>query len=276
MISILEIFRSGRTLSLVSILALGFGLYALLPMWKEYTAYAEIADTPPELHVALSLVLGWLLVFRTNMAYARWWEARTLWGALVNATRNLAIKSSRLARVDREELLRMRQLLIDFPIALKLHLRDEPESQEMMARNGISGPWTHVPLALASEVYALLSRWKASGAIDGQELRVLDVEALRLMDICGGCERILRTRIVRSYRIFARQCVLLFLLTMPWALAEDFGWWTVLLTTLTAYFMIGLEVVAEHVEEPFGYDDDDLDLEGLCRTIGKSMVEIIP
>ncbi|MDW9119470.1 bestrophin family ion channel, partial [Legionella pneumophila] len=27
-----------------------------------------------------------------NRAYERWWEARTLWGQLVNASRNLAIK----------------------------------------------------------------------------------------------------------------------------------------------------------------------------------------
>ncbi len=119
-----------------------------------------------------------------------------------------------------------------------------------------------------------MGNWKASGAIDGDELRVIDAEALRLMDICGACERIQKTRIIRSYRVFARQVVLLFLLTLPWGIVEDFGWWTIPLTAMTAYFMLGLEVVAEHVEEPFGYDDDDLDLEGMCRTIDHSVNEI--
>ena len=73
-------------------IALAMGLYALFPVVKEYTSYASIGDTPSDLHAALSLVLGWLLVFRTNAAYARWWEARTLWGSLINCSRNLAIK----------------------------------------------------------------------------------------------------------------------------------------------------------------------------------------
>ena len=79
---------------------------------------------------------------------------------------------------------------------------------------------------------------------------------------------------MRSYRVFSRQCILLFLLTFPWGIISDFGWWTIPLTTITAYFMIGMEVVAEHVEEPFGIDEDDLDLEGICNTIEHSVKEI--
>ena len=67
---------------------------------------------------------------------------------------------------------------------------------------------------------------------------------------------------------------MMFLLTLPWGIVEHFGWWTVPLTMLTAYFMLGMEIVAEHVEEPFGYDDDDLDLDGLCRTISQSVSEV--
>ena len=94
------------------------------------------------------------------------------------------------------------------------------------------------------------------------------------MDICGGCERIHRTRIVGSYRTFARQCVLLFLLTLPWGIAHDFGWWTIPITIMSSYFMLGLEIVAEHVEEPFGLDEDDLDLDGMSIKIRQSIEEI--
>ena len=264
-----DFFRSGRTLSYVLTLALLAGLYACLPMLKEMSPYHEVGDTASGLHAALSLIVGWLLVFRTNTAHSRWWEARTLWGSLVNASRNLAMKVSRVGSVPRGDLQLVKQLLIDFPVALKLHLRQEPASTTSVAAD-----WAHAPLAIASELYSLLGRWKKGGYIDGDEMRVLDAEALRLMDICGGCERIQRTRIIRSYRVFARQCVMLFLITLPWGIVQDFGWWTVPLTSLTAYFMLGMEIVAEHVEEPFGYDDDDLDLDALCRTIDQSVTEI--
>jgi putative membrane protein len=68
---------------------------------------------------------------------------------------------------------------------------------------------------------------------------------------------------------------LLVLLTLPWGVAHDFGWWTLPLTIMVSYFMIGLETVAEHVEEPFGYDDDDLDLDGICLAIETSVNEIL-
>lgn len=272
--SLKDYFRSGRTLSYVLTLALLTGLYACLPMLKELSPYHDVGDTASGLHAALSLIVGWLLVFRTNTAHSRWWEARTLWGSLVNASRNLAMKITRLGTVPPDDLGKIKVLLTEFPMALKLHLRLEPASKTIVATDQVAGTWTHAPLGIATELYSLLGNWQRAGYIDGDQMRVIDAEALRLMDICGGCERIQRTRIIRSYRVFARQCVLLFLLTLPWGIVEDFGWWTVPLTALTAYFMLGMEIVAEHVEEPFGYDDDDLDLDALCRTIAQSVSEV--
>lgn len=284
-----EFFRSGRTLSYVLTLAALAGLYACLPLAKEMSIFRDTGKSAPELHAALSLIVGWLLVFRTNTAHARWWEARTLWGALINASRNLALKVSRLGSISNDDKRSVEKLIADFAVALKHHLRQEPAAQSMiqgltsrpvdrignqpLAEPEPANP-KHVPLAISAEIYRLMGKWKASGVIDGDELRVIDAEALRLMDICGACERIQKTRIVRSYRVFARQVVLLFLLTLPWGIVQSFGWWTVPLTAMTAYFMLGLEIVAEHVEEPFGYDDDDLDLEGMCRTIENSVKEI--
>ena len=63
--------------------------------------------------------------------------------------------------------------------------------------------------------------------------------------------------------------------TLPWGIVDAFGWWTAPLTIVVSYFMIGLEVVAEHVEEPFGYDEDDLDLDGMCDTIDRTVRELL-
>lgn len=265
---------SSRTLTYVFLLALVMGVYSIFPIAIEFSSYRNINDMPSEFHAALSLVLSWMLVFRTNTAYSRWWEARTLWGALVNACRNLAIKTSRLGNLSDEERARVQRLVIAFPVALRHHLRHEIDTHLPASTREMVSDSKHIPAAIATNLYELLGHAKRAGRIDGEEMRAMDQELLRFMDICGGCERILNTRIVKSYRVFARQCVLIFLATLPWGIAHDFRMWTLPLTIISAYFMLGLETVAEHVEEPFGYDEDDLDLEALCETIENSVHEI--
>jgi len=41
-----------------------------------------------------SFALSLLMIFRTNSAYARFWEARTAWGLIIALTRNLVRRAS--------------------------------------------------------------------------------------------------------------------------------------------------------------------------------------
>jgi ion channel-forming bestrophin family protein len=278
---ILSPLASSKTLGQVLVFAGVVGLYSLLPMWKENSFLRDYGDVPSEIHAALSLVLGWLLVFRTNAAYNRWWEARTLWGALVNASRNLSIKLIEFARPSKDEREMLAKLIGSFPKQLRDHLRDipQPPLEGTMTDKQLENPEEetkkfHAPLATVHALYRWLGPRVSERKLEGSEMRNIDNELAELLDICGACERIARTPFVRSYRIFLRQCIVLLLLTFPWGLANDFGWWTVPITFLVSYFMIGMEVVAEHVEEPFGYDEDDLDLDGLCNTISRSVDQI--
>jgi putative membrane protein len=270
---VLAPFGQSRTLRLVAVYALLSGGYAALAVWKENSSLKNYADFPSQIHAALTLVLGWLLVFRTNIAYARWWEARTLWGGLVNCCRNLSIKFTRLIKLPEPVRSRVRQLIVNFPQALRQHLRGDNQSADAKALVGSPTPG-HMPAAISAALYEEVESLRSAGRLDGNELRVLDLELRNLLEICGGCERIRNTFIVRSYRIFARQCVFLYLATFPWGIVQDFQVWTIPLTAISAYFMLGLETVAEHIEEPFGLDEDDLDLDALCATVERSTGEI--
>jgi len=272
---LISIVMSSRTLLHVALYAVLVSVYALIPVLIETrTEYRKYLNLPSEVHAVLTLVLGWLLVFRTNASYQRWWEARTLWGALVNTSRNVAIKVTELVPAPKDDLLSIRRDVIAFAVALRDHLRDGASLQRLPGFENSSAKPVHVPGYLVSRMYEQFARWKSAGLMDGDELRVLDEDSRRFLDICGGCERIRNTRLAQSYRAFARQCVFLVLATLPWGIVDAFQWWTVPLTGITSYFMLGLETVAEHVEEPFGRDDDDLDLESLCRTIDVTVSEI--
>ena len=263
-----------RMVSRVAIYAIVVGLYAAIPAWYESRDRLLQPDVPADINAALTLVLGWLLVFRTNTSYARWWEARTLWGNLINTIRNLSLKLVDLINVPAADLRKIRQILIAFAWTLKDHLRDGASLEDTELFEDTSHSAQHVPTVLVSKLYRKLNEWKTSGLIDGQQLIVIDEELRRLLEIVGGCERIRNTRLARSYRTFARQCVFFYLVTLPWGIVHEFSWWTVPLTAMISYFMLGLEIAAEHTEEPFGQDEDDLDLDALCRVIDSSIHEI--
>lgn len=266
----------GRTLAKVGGLACLVGFYAAIPATcMHFGILKSLAEMPAEIPAALTVVLGWLLVFRTNTSYSRWWEARTLWGSLTNTIRNLAIKFATLAPMNDHERRQVRSALARFPVVLKDHLRGSTTQDDLDALPESVTSATHRPTALTETLYRKMQHWKDAGALDSTTLLILDEDLRKLLEITGGCERIQNTRLVRSYRGFARQSVALYLATLPWGLVSDFKWWTIPLTAALSYFMLGLETVAEHIEQPFGTDDDDLDLDGMCRNIRASVESVL-
>jgi putative membrane protein len=256
-------------------MAAAFAAYGAVPLLPWFATFRDGAFIPAEIHAALTLVLGWLLVFRTNTAYGRWWDARTIWGEIVSVSRTLAAKYAHMVNLPEEELDGVGRYLVAFSWGLREHLRDSATSETLSECEGYDETVKHVPVFLVDRLYKCLFQWKANGWIDGADQRVIDADLRRLHELAGQCESIRLTRLASSYRIFVRQCIAVCLLTIPWGISADCGWWSVPLTGLTAYFMLGLEVVAEHVEEPFGDDEDDLDLDRLCTAVTDTVQETI-
>jgi len=251
------------------------GLYSLLAVGKEYSPFATFADLPSEIFGIFGAVLSVILVFRTNRAYDRWWEARTLWGKQVNVSRNLAIKVRELANLSDEENRQLHKGIVGFAYALKDHLREGAKLQAVPGWEDSHESPSHVPGWLAGQIYRQLKQLEREQRITPQELHICDTDAHEFLNVCGGCERIRNTLIAGSYRSYAIKCLVLYLLALPWGLVHDLNWLTIPVTMIIAYIMIGLETIADDVEEPFGRDLDDLDLESLCRTIDRTTAEIL-
>ncbi|MGE3804554.1 MAG: bestrophin family protein [Gemmataceae bacterium] len=227
-------------------------------------------------HALIGTVLGIFLVFRTNTAYDRWWEGRKLWGQLVNDSRNLAIKVRALHHtLNQAEMLLMGRIIINFARALKEHLREGIRPKQLSLYKQLSHEPTHVPANISAMCRERIKRWRRDNRIDGFEELQLDVHARAFMDICGACERIRRTPLTRSYVFFIRQSIFLYLLTLPWGLIENFNYWTIAACAMIAYFMVGIELIAETVEEPFGREEDDLTLDAICSAIEASVSELL-
>ncbi len=224
-----------------------------------------------------SVILGLLLVFRTNTAYERWWEGRKLWGQLVNDSRNLCLKVRTYVPTSPGDKAELGELVVSFAYALKHHLRDSQASRSLPGLGDVpEGVKINAPVYIAGKIYEKVLDWKNDDLFDGFIMIQLDAHLRSFMDICGACERIKNSPLALSYRAFMRQGIALNLLALPWYIESEFNYWVSLpLILIGSYFLIGLELIAEDIEEPFGKDGDDLPLDTICGTIESTVNDIL-
>ncbi|MGB0423735.1 MAG: bestrophin family protein, partial [Flavobacteriales bacterium] len=227
----------------------------------------------------LGVMLSIFLVFRTNTAYDRWWEGRKQWGAMVNNTRNFAIKIKAAAPSDSESLNYFKHMLPNYVFAFKEHLRQGVNFEEL---NNLTpqeearfGAAEHVPNLIASDLYAKLHSMYRAEEISGDQLLTLDKELKSLTDILGACERIRNTPIPYSYSLFLKKFIFVYTATLPFGLAFDFGWMAVPISTFVLYVFGSIELLAEEIEDPFGLDTNDLPTDELAQKIRNNIAEII-
>lgn len=250
-------------------------IYGLLVWWAIWFEHMPRIEWGAESTVVNGLGLGFLIGFRNHHAYDRWWEARKLWGQLINENRNLCLKIRSLAAIDESDRESIGRLVIAFAESLKDHLRRRDGSDESKLDSAENGGWKHQPSRVAGALIDTVVRWQREGRIDGWGLLWLDAQIKSLMDICGACERIRNTPLSSSYRALLRHGIALYLVIAPFYLIDDTGIYGFPLFILAAYFLLGIELVAEEVEEPFGSGGDNLPLERYCATIASSVHDIL-
>jgi putative membrane protein len=270
----------------VNVLALGKRLGLLLAVVAAYSVAVELVVRGLDLHVPdwgsaagviNTVILGLLMGFRNQSAYARWWEARGLWGQLTNDSRNLAAKVAAFVPAAEAGPARVAETLAGFAVALKGHLRDElPRLQDVPGFEKEADEPAHVPLYLARRLYAVVADWKRAGHVDGPTLWVLDAHLRGLLDVCGGCEKIRNTPLSPSYRSLLRTGLVVNVLAGPWLAVPEFGFWAVPMFELVCFFLLGVELIDSVVEEPFGRERDDLDLDRYCTTIRDGVAASLP
>jgi len=242
----------------------------------EYASNLQMLAPLMSVYSLVGFVISLLLVFRTNTAYDRWWEGRKQWGALVNDTRNLAIKISTM--VPDESTREFFKIAIpNFVFATKEHLREgvnfdelEGTSEEIEALKKKQ----HVPNAISQSMYARLSALKKSGALTQEEFLSIDHNLNALLDSLGACERIKNTPIPFSYSLFIKKFIFIYVGSIPLAFIPTFGYYSVIIAMFLFYVLVSMEVLAEEIEDPFGIDESDLPTDDLCVKIKGNVAEI--
>jgi putative membrane protein len=246
------------------------------------------AGVPVSLPVLASLipniVLGLMLVFRTNTAYERFWEGRKLWGTLVNTVRNLArqiwVVVDERTEGDRQQKRETLKLLVAFAVATKLHLRGEPvnpELQQLLSQLRYTTITTmhNPPLEIATWIGDYLQQQYHRDRINPYQLNTLHQMVNQMVDVLGGCERILKTPIPLAYAVHLKQLLLLYCLTLPFQLVAEVQWWTGPIVVLISFTLFGIEAIGIEIENPFGHDANDLPLDAICQTMGLNLEDLM-
>lgn len=228
----------------------------------------------------LGIVLSILLAFRTSTAYDRWWEGRKQWGALVNECRNFAIyMNSTLPIADKSSRHFLAVRISNFCIALKEHLRKGVKLEELIflseEDHEVYKQKGHLPAFISYEMVQRVQDAFMGGHIRPEDHLNIKLHTQEFMNICGACERIRKTPIPFSYNVYLKLFITMYAILLPFALLPIFGYWTILLTSFVFFAFIGIELMAEEIEDPFGLDCNDLPTGDIAHNIKNNVFEIL-
>jgi ion channel-forming bestrophin family protein len=228
-------------------------------------------------------VMGLLLMLRTNAGYERWWEARKLWGGIVNQSRNLVITALSYGPENREWQQKFVRWVAVFPYVACLSLRGEKPSAKIVALVGQDGAdhlaaAHHMPSAVAITLAGLLREATDTYGMDRFAFLQADRERAMLIDHLGACERIRKTPLPLVYTIKIRQFIGFFLMALPFALLQrlDSLWLQPFLVMFVAYPLLSIDQISSELENPFDKARiNHLPLDEISETIERDVLALL-
>ena len=264
--------------------------------------YGYQLNLPSTIVSSFSVVLGLLLVFRTNTSYDRYWEGRKLWGALLAQSRHVAriiwlcLPNTAVSLSEKKRAL---DWIVALCVATKHWLREEhgthyadmydwvpPRMTTVFASKTQDSPALYEntaftvaledaqhgdsPVSLPQEILVYLAlyatRLSTHNADHGQCGTIL-ASLANITQILADMNRVSTTPIPLAYRIHMKQAVMLYCLTLPFTLLDLMGWGTIPVVGAVAFTLFGIDRIGAEIEQPFGFDPNDLDLDEFCQVV---------
>lgn len=220
-----------------------------------------------------------LISFRNSSVYNRWWEARTLWGSMVNTSRSYAREV--LTLIDGEGQQRANPIKsvlfhrhVAYLHALKAHLRGGKPAldgllPEVEIARGMSS--SNFPNDILSGSATLLADEYHAGRLDSIRLARLESTLVDLSNAQGGMERIANTPLPYPYVYFPRLFSALFCVIMPLSLVPALGWYTPVISTVVGCLLLAMERIGTDLQAPFGNSQHRIRMDDLCGNIEKNL-----
>lgn len=222
----------------------------------------------PAQHAVLGSLLGFLIVFRMNASNGRYWEGRSSWGAIVNASRNLV----RVGVAHTHSGAELADLVAGYVISLRRSLQGnmDMEETEVFLPDDLreqAERFGNPPTRIAFAISAWIEREYRSGQLEAQLVRQMESQLSKMVDAQGACEKIRKTPMPFVYVVMLKQLILVYLLTLPFAVGKECGWWSPVVMAIVSLGLFGMEEASVEIEDPFGTDENCLDMVTYTLTI---------
>ena len=254
-------------------------LFAVLVVWLHgYIGGWKVSlNFVPFSLIGLSLAI--FLGFRNSTGYARYWEARTLWGVLLIDTRSLTRQALTLCDQPAQAT-RLALRLCAFVHALRHQLRGTAARADLQ----LFLPPADCERVLnarfpASVALLLVGEWLGerlrAGEVNPAIVPAFEQTLARLGTALGGCERIASNPIPFTYSVIIHRSVYLYCLLLPFGLLDAIGVMTPVIVCFVAYTFFALEALGAEIEDPFGTEPNDLPLTFLAHATEASVLELV-
>lgn len=246
--------------------------------------YIDFPPVPLGIPSFLGTLISLILAFKLSQSYERWWEARKIWGAIVNDSRTLILQVKSFSVYDKQSYhpiakkMALRQIGWTYSLGQSLRKQNpfnnldkfinEEELQELQKH-------TNVPLAIMQLHSKDLKQLLDIQSVNTYQQVQLDQTLVRLVASMGQAERIKNTVFPTTYRIYLHLFIYLFLGFLSISLVELEGVWQILILTLVSVPFMLLEKTAKHLEDPFEAEPTDTPVTAIARTIEINLKQLV-
>lgn len=263
-------------LEIVYVLIIGILVHYLTALYKDV-----IPDMPIAIPAFIGTAISVILSFKLNQSYDRWWEARKVWGSIVNDSRSFVIQlQSFLPKDKSSEIKQMAYRQIAWCYSLGQSLRGldamkgldgfiSPQDKQTLARH------SNKPLALLQMNALQVRAMRDSGHLDTFNHVQINNTLVNFSNWMGMAERIKSTVFPVTYRMFLHFFIYVFAITLSIALQDIESYFEIpLLLTITSAFFL-LEKSATHLQDPFMNRPTDTAMTTIATTIEINIKQLL-
>lgn len=243
-------------------------------------------DIPIAIPTMVGTIISLLLAFKSNQAYDRWWEARIIWGSIVNESRTLIRQvltfykdpDFSVEANDFKETFTKRQIAWCYSLGQALRNKDAIKPiKNFITEEELNFVKNHqnVPNAILLLHARDLRNARKEKRFNTYQQVEIDNTLTRLCDAMGKCERIKNTIFPTTYSMYIRLTLCLFIVLLPFGLIDLLSWFAIPLITIIAGTFFLIERMAIHLQDPFENRPTDTPVTAISQAIEKNLMQML-